>query len=690
MVKHLLLHNIYLRILFTSIILFNACQINEPHLPTWDVEINIPILKRTYSLENLLDRSNFIKYYNEGSNKNLIYYSRVINFDSISISNKLNIDEFSETLSETIESFFLIPDSLTVDINLDWLGYNDHPKYPVVIYPINNEKISITTDAIESFEYAIIESGKIDLEIISHLPTPVSLTINNFILKNIATGEILYINNDIFIPFGSSIKIKSIKLPRGIKLYNKFLIECVVSTSGTNGKAVTLPENSFTIKVNIADFKVSEAKAKIPFQVLLTIEDSFLFEDDNLQPTKINSLKIDDGNINLTITNTLDVNIKVSLIIYNLKNSFGQVFSDTKFLERKQTINIKNYSLKDYSFVSLNDAPSNVIKYKIIVAVDSSNNMRIIRNTDGISGKITISNLKIKEFIGQLKPYNITPERYSLALKLEQLKDKIKFQNIIINNAILQLVFKSTAECEFKIIGHIEAKNNIGEKAILRLNKNTLGKEIISPRDSILRINADSLNVFLKKFTHIPDSIIIYLGGVINPNYKTVIVKNNDIISGSINVELPLYISIQNAEYYDSVKVELTDDDKNYMRNVNSLDTGLRLTNGLPFNLTFVGKLYDEQNNFLTYFPPYYPNQDTAITIIGASTNSNGDVIASREQLIKFQAKKSEIDKIIKASYMKIKLIINTSAENNFPVKIKSTDNIDIYAFGKLNYKVNH
>lgn len=581
-------------------------------------------------------------------------------------------------------------DSVRADIGYSWLGINVQPNSQAVIPPVSNVSVSTNTDVSTAFTSAKIESGKVDFEITNQFFSSVSLTVSNIILRNINTGEIV-INyaSSLTIPPKSTGVIKAIPITPGLTVKNQFVFECNVSTNGSGGNLVTLPQNSFTVKAKISGLNVSEAQAKIPAQDPIIIDKSFLFEANSSQPTKFSSIKIESGSMNLRLINNLDLDATMTIIINNLKNSLGQTFTETRFISRKQTVNIlNNYSLKDFSLVSLNGSPTNSVSYKISFVVNSTNDVRTIRSTDAITGIIDIGELKLKEFSGQLQPKLVTSQRSSISFDLKDLKTKLQFQQINFKNPLAQIRLKSTAQFEFKLDGRIEGKNSLGQKSILGLNSKTLSNPIISPTDSVISINADSLSLFFKKFSRFPDSLIVYAGGTINPNYKNVVIKSTDQIVGRSIIELPMDLGIQNAELTDSVKVDLSNDDRDKLKDVNSFEAGIKLTNGLPVSIAFTGKLYDDKNNFLTYFPPKYTDQDTVLSFNGASTDANGNVTVKNDQTVKVKAQKTEIDKITKATYMRVRLKINSSSPNYSPVKFRTTDDVQIHAFGSTNYNV--
>lgn len=674
---------------FLFIALLFSCNINEPNMPRWDVSLNLPIAKKSYTLMDLLEKSSELNYYKDGSN--LLYFSQEQSIDKIDLKDKLKIDAVSESASETIGSIAIASDSVSADIGFDWIGPGIQPGTQVIVPPLNDSPVSINTDIIDEFLTVKLDGGTIDLSITNQFPSPVSLTLKNIVLKNASGGEVVaQYSGSIIIPAKETKTIKAIAITKGIFIKNQLKLECLVSTSGSGLTVITLPQNSFTVKAKFVNLSVVEAQAKIPVQDPVVIDNTITIDEGETQPTKFSNIKIESGSLTIKVTNNLDIDATLTLTINNLKNPSGQTFTEIRSIARKQTVTLfNNFSLSDYSIVSLNGSPTNQMSYKISLQTKSTTDFRTIKSTDGFSGSVDISNLQLKEFTGQLQPQVVSPERSAVSLDLQDLKNKLQFQEINLRNPLVQLRLKTNAQFEFRIDGRIEAKNSLGQRAILGLNSRTLNTTLLTPADSILTINSDSLSLFFKKFSRFPDSLIVFTGGTLNPNYKTVSLKSTDQISGRSIFELPLDFGIAGAQITDSVAVDLSNDERDNLKDVNSLEAGVVLTNGLPVSISFTGRLYDQNNNFLTYFPPKYSDQDSVLTFNGALTDGAGNVSTKNKQTKTVKALKAEIDKLARAKYMRMNIRLNTTAPGNTPVRFRTTDDLLIHAFGSTNYRVN-
>ena len=45
-------------VLFVALLLLSACEISKPHLPTWDVELTVPLINERYFVSDLADSVN--------------------------------------------------------------------------------------------------------------------------------------------------------------------------------------------------------------------------------------------------------------------------------------------------------------------------------------------------------------------------------------------------------------------------------------------------------------------------------------------------------------------------------------------------------------------------------------------------------------------------------------------------------
>ena len=399
------------------------------------------------------------------------------------------------------------------------------------------------------------------------------------------------------------------------------------------------------------------------------------------------SIKIESGLIDLEITNFFPSPVRITLRNLVLKNAgSGEVVAQLPGP-------IEVLPLQTAKVNSIPITPGVKVKNQLSlesrISSTGSNGQQIILPNNSLRIKTRYRKLMVSEYVGQLKPTVLEKTRSAASLDVKDIQKKLQFQQINLKNPKIELRFKSTANVEFSIDGTIEARNTTGQRSVMSLSSRTLDKTLISQIDSIVTINADSLSNFFKNFHQFPDSIIIYAGGTVNPNNKRISLNKNDQVTVNIKMEFPLDFGMSGGEFNDSVKVDLSNDDRNQMKDVNSFGAALKITNGLPASLSFTARLYDQNKNFLMYFPPKYSDQDSVVSVNGAAVDANGNVTSSAVQNVTVKTLKSEIDKISKATFMRVRIKFSTSGVGNQPVKFKTDNFIKFLASGSANYHIN-
>lgn len=399
------------------------------------------------------------------------------------------------------------------------------------------------------------------------------------------------------------------------------------------------------------------------------------------------TIKIESGLIDLEITNYFPSPVRITLRNIVLKNAgsgeiIAQISTPIEILPL-QTAKVNSIPISSGVIVK------NQLSLESKISSTGSNGQQITLPANSLRIKTRYRKLMVSEYTGQLKPTVLEKTRSAVSLDVKDIQKKLQFQQINLKNPKIELRFRSTANVEFSIDGSIEARNAIGQRSVMSLSSRTLNTTLISQTDSIITFNADSVSNFFNKFSQFPDSIIVFTGGTVNPNHKTISLNKNDQVTISSKMEFPFEFGLSGGEFSDSVKVDLSNDDRNQIKDINSLGAALKITNGIPASFSFTAKLYDQNKNFLMYFPPKYSDQDTVVSVNGAVVDANGNVTSNTIQNVTVKTLKSEVDKISKASFMRVRIRFSTSGSGNQAVKFKTDNMIKFLASGSTNYHIN-
>ncbi len=399
------------------------------------------------------------------------------------------------------------------------------------------------------------------------------------------------------------------------------------------------------------------------------------------------TIKIASGFIDLEIKNYFPTPVKVTIRNIVLRNSgTGEIVA--QFSAPIEILSLQT-AIRKFIPVTAGITVKNQLSLDSKISATGSNGQQITLPAKSLTIKAKFHDLKVSEYTGQLKPTVFEKTRSAVGLDVKDLKKKLQFQQINLKNPKIELHLRLTTNLEFSINGTVEARNALGQRSIMTLSSRTLDRTLISQTDSVITFNADSLSNFFKNFSQLPDSLIVFVGGTANPNNKIISVTGSDQLVVSSKMELPFEFGIAGAEFSDSVKVDFKNDDRDKIKDVNSLGATLVVTNGIPASISFIAKMYDRNNNFLTYFPPKYQDQDSVINVNGAVVDANGNVISNTIQSVTVRTQNAEVDKIAKAFYLRVKVKFSTSGSGNQAVRFKTDNIIKFLASGSTNYHVN-
>ena len=398
-------------------------------------------------------------------------------------------------------------------------------------------------------------------------------------------------------------------------------------------------------------------------------------------------VKVASGSIDLTITNYFPSPVKVTLRNIVLKNAgSGEIIAQLAGpIDILPLQTVTRTSIPIVQGIKV----KNQLTLESKITSTGSNGQQITLPQKSLTIKAKFHDLKVSEYTGQLKPTVFEATRSAVALDVKDIQNKLKFQQVNLKNPKIELHLRLTANVEFSINGSVEARNSVGQRSVMTLSSRTLDKTLITQVDSVITFNADSVSNFFRNFSQFPDSIVVHVGGIANPNNKTISVTGSDQLIVSSKMEFPFEFGLSGGEFSDSVKVDFKNSDRDKIKDVNSLGASVTITNGIPASLSFTAKLYDQNDNFLTYFPPKYQDQDTVVSVNGAGVDANGNVMSNTTQSVTVKTLKSEIDKISNAYYMRVRIKLNTSGTGNQPVRFKTDNTIKFLASGSTNYHIN-
>ncbi len=654
--------------------------IEEPIAPNWDLELNVPVLNKSFTLQDVINKdSSVLKDYNDPTKLGLLYYADKKPLTKITVGDKLKMDPVGTRSSVTIGTISInSPPNASAEIGFSAFGV---PTGNVIVPPVNGQQTSRTFDKNTAFQSATFESGTFFMTFTNN-NGPITIVFNSISIVNAYTGAAILQTSSPLTLLPGETKTQNFDLA-GKTLVDSLRMDVVMSTPGSGGLVVNIPSNAKTsVTSGIQNFSISQVTAPIPNQAPINSSGSFALDDS----TFIQSVVISQGSMSFNFKNYFDVGLSLNFSVNNLKKPDGSSYTQAVTLDRRgtsganQTITISD--LNGWSIVSTS-GNSNQLGYTVTAQVQSSTTPRTLSKTDSVTVDIAMSTLTLSSVSGKIKPTRLNLEQTVIPLKLGSFEGfsatQINFDEFLMD---LQVASSPTLQIGFS--GVISGKANGVVKDTVRIPYSVLGGGVT---DIILP--ASSLNHFINSFvTDVPDTILVDYYAEVNPNYLTGQISTNDSITGNTILEIPLALGIGGGQFTDTSEINIAQANQKELDQINSGGATLTVENGLPVGIEFTAKLYDSLGNFLMSFPPNRAPNPTSVKINGATVDASGKPITPGTASITLDLLSNEFKLFTSAKKVIATIKLDTSRPNALPVQFRTNDVIKVKGSGQLNYRV--
>ena len=672
-------------VIFTLLLFVVSSCIDPPDqfiAPTYDVELNFPITDSLYTIEDFIDNdSNFVPS-TDPDKLGLLYYINTNEIDPYFVKDDLTLDDVEVSNSTNLKSLKIedtpyIKAIIGISDLLPISGGSD------AIVPPFTSTINKNFEPIDNFVSADFESGNMEMNVKNNMPFPIELS--NIIIKNSTDGSIIgeYTGTPITVaPYDST----RINFSLANKHVNKILeIEGTVSSEGSNGETIPIPEDShILISLRFTDFVLDRVTAILPEQGQLQVDSSIVITDS----TKIETAIFDEGNVSIVIDNTIDLDINVWLQIHNILMPDGSPYTETFVVKRKtngQLFQIE--SLKGWSIVS--NTPGeliNELNYSFKISSDATEDVRTVSQTDSVNVNFTMTNVVLSYAKGLVKPTSFDIPPSELNIDLGGVEDKLTFDSLFINDPSLVLKINSSINFDAILYGKLTGySDNLTNELNITLDLPAMFHGEFDLKDQGI---SEFINSFMKAGS-IPTRFVFSGNGIVNPNYVVGSVSKYDSVSGTTNFELPFELGIDGGSFLDTIHVENIDISEEDIQSVNSVFLTILTDNKIPVSLIMNGSVIDANGDLLTKIPPSY-NPSKYIQIDAPLVDNDGNVISSTPYTQQIELRAAEAQDFLRNPNLILSVKFDTPPPNSVKtVRFKTTDNVFFKIYGKINYRVN-
>jgi hypothetical protein len=664
---------------------------SEPVLPTWDVDLTVPILDKTFTLGELVEKDT--TYLKVGAG-NQIYYSTSEKLDATKIGDNLKISDISTSASTKLGNFEIKnPGTISASIKaydiFPSLSSNLPPGNYIV--PSNAPGQTVTTNftAFDNFQWVTFDGGVIKVTVNNGLPVPLQFP----------NGLAIYNSNDLTTPIltlfeNTTINANS-ELTATADLAGKTLLanlslKVTVLSPGSGGQQVYLDVNQMfvTVSASLENLSIASASAKIPSQTEpVVISDSFVLEPNEPQPDLINEVNFKSGSMKIKVVNGIDLGLNGSITLYNfVRKSDNTPLQIPLNIGRKNSASNTltfNLNLADYKLVG---NLTNTVDYKVEVRTeDTGNEYRTVSKNDGLSAEITLQNIVIESISGKAKPREISFEEQKIDLAglkdyREKFKGSIKFDDIQVEINLVKTA-QFTFDLNLKIKGVNTRTGKVDSIEIPLAQRRFSGS---THRIVLNKSNSNIVN-FINSFAsqELPEYLIVSGSVFLNPNYEVGRVSSSDSVYGSVSVSFPASVGISNAVFEDTSEVnELSDESKKEIDKTNYGKLFVEIENGLGVDVRFRAKILGVTMDSLLSIP-----KDNDFMINPAPVGSDGFSSGTTRYVNVIELNRDEIQKFKDMKFVRSFISIAT-ANNGGIVKFRTTDSLKVKIYGRVNYRV--
>ena len=503
--------------------------------PSWDVEINIPITTKEFSLMEMVEKdSSLLKWYKDPENLGLLYFSDTTKFSTIKVEDKLKIDAFNTSFSQKLGTIKVaVPVPSAAEIKVTTWAPEITPGSSQV-FPEQEGDVVIPFGGLQTIESIKLDEGNLTIYILNDLP--VNIVLRGVKIRNAINSSIIAERRNVpsqwlTIP---PYKLDSLTFDiSGKTILDSLEYVGTIYSPGSNGESVMVMQEAETqILAVFNNLVIAEATAPLPVQKIEFTENVKISDS-----TKIESVIINKGRINLNINNNMDISLSANVKFDNLFDANGSPYILDLSLNKNEHNKVVDIpSLQGWKIATLTPGvPTNELSYSISIVTDSTGEISTITKNDSISFSLDFEELVFESFTGLITPTQFDLDNSGFKVNYGDISDNINFGEINFGAADLYLDINTSANISILINGNVLATNGT--------TTNTLTlQDIYIPSDEPTKIDISSLiNGFSSE---LPDSFAVRGTTLLNPNYQLGSVSMDDSVFGNIHFDIPLNLGI--------------------------------------------------------------------------------------------------------------------------------------------------
>ncbi len=573
-------------VVIVTFLTITQCTVKKPESPQWVSQFTVPVISRTYGMEELVTRID-----QEGvsiDSAGQVAFSIDEEFDPVALPDSvLRVNSLSFATSQTLGDVDItVADPAEVNValtdisELALLVDGDSLVSPIAV-PFT---IKQSLDTVSSYETATIANGSVELVVRNNLGLEITGVAVG--LHEQSDSSLIGSSMAASIPDGDS-AVLPIDIS-GQTISNALYMR--VSATVQPGTAHDVDQRSLAARTGFSDpFEVSSATAIVP----LTQRD--FGQTVNIDRNDvIDSARVSAGTLSLTLDNGSSLDATMLIAVPSLVSASGQPFVANVPVPGNST-EVRNFDLTNYNLVPEGAVAPQTVQVACTASVGGSGSPEVVASGASFDVDATLSELTFASVTGVFAPFVQDLEDISTTIDVPTGFDAIEMLE-----AILILEIDNGADVGGQLDVTIDGFKD-GSPTNSLLVTGDIEPRTLATGGISLITNSDVATLL----NPIPDSISVSGSVTVGGGSYHGTVRAGDEISGLVKIHAPMHVVIHESQVQiddlDSVEIEQEDIDIITDHFVEGRFV-YRLVNALPVGAS-VDLFFDEDSSVLYVSP---------------------------------------------------------------------------------------
>jgi hypothetical protein len=652
-----------------------SCVPKTPEVPTWEVELNLPLSENRTTMGEIVERTEELIV----GPDSLLGFRLEEEIQSIVFGESLKVKSFIEEVDTAyLGNMTIRPEEAeTTGIGLTeiWSEAGNFHGQKIIIGETAFPEINKDLLPYDYFDSLGVHLGE------------VALRVKNDSILQIVNLQLLLLDDVDSSTVGSS-TIDTLRRGQEVTrlitisddtLSNDFTVRLTADNFSSGGDSVTVDSTSqVDLIVGFPNhLEVDFAKSRIPSQNFEKVDSV------RIGNISVESAQIFSGNVGIELDNHLPIQSRCVLTFPNLRKD-GSIIWKSIILEPEVT-DTATISLIGAEFSSNRPGPTDYLQVQLAdTTVDTGPGKVTLRSEDYISAEVRVAELKWESFSGVLDSarLELTPFR-------EEIDIPAGLTGIELQDPSLSLDLRSSADFPVAFDLYFLGANERGQTRVLNL-QDTLrftGGQAVVTFDKNNSDLASFLEIMPSRIVLDLDQSSMFLGDGVSQ----ITVDRSDSLTGEMLIESPMWAVIAQTGYHGrEEEIEEIEIEEEFNTQLLSGEIQLTLYNHLPFGLSRI--LFH-----LSEYPEsvYSPNPEVTVSLGALSPgifDSTGRVIAPDTTLGRVTLTEEELDifrnPLKQSKYVYLGYRVVSSGTGGEAVKVYQSDYLEHKVNAKLRMRL--